>query len=158
MPTMESRMTTSMTIGQIARAADVGVETVRFYEREGLIAEPPRRMSGYRQFPPETVDQLRFIKRAKALGFALKELARALSKLWVGPGNLISGSIAAGATWGIGEAAIAYFIDGASKKQARRVFRERMSDQPPGADPSDGVVDEGPDAIGPDTEAPDKSW
>ncbi len=67
-------MTTSMTIGQIARAADVGVETVRFYEREGLIAEPPRRMSGYRQFPPETVDQLRFIKRAKALGFALKEI------------------------------------------------------------------------------------
>lgn len=84
MPTMESPMTTSttsttsttntLTIGQVAREADVGVETIRFYEREGLIAEPPRRMSGYRQFPLDTVDLVRFIKRAKALGFSLKEI------------------------------------------------------------------------------------
>ena len=42
----------ALTIGEVAKAADIGVETVRFYEREGLIAEPPRRQSGYRQYWP----------------------------------------------------------------------------------------------------------
>jgi MerR family mercuric resistance operon transcriptional regulator len=64
----------SLTIGKIARLAEVGVETVRFYEREGLIDEPPRRESGYRQYPKETVRRLRFIKHAKELGFTLKEI------------------------------------------------------------------------------------
>jgi DNA-binding transcriptional MerR regulator len=45
----------SLTIGRVARLAGVGVETVRFYEREGLIKKPPRRASGYRQYPPEVV-------------------------------------------------------------------------------------------------------
>jgi len=68
----------SLTIGEVAKAAEVGVETVRFYEREGLIAEPPRRQSGYRQYPPETVRRLRFIRRAKDLGFTLKEIGELL--------------------------------------------------------------------------------
>lgn len=68
----------SMTIGQVARAAEVGVETVRFYEREGLIPEPPRRASGYRQYPADTVRRLRFIRRAKELGFTLKEIGELL--------------------------------------------------------------------------------
>lgn len=68
----------SMTIGQVARAADMGIETVRFYERKGLIPEPPRRASGYRQYPPDTVQRLRLIRRAKALGFALKEIGELL--------------------------------------------------------------------------------
>ena len=69
----------SMTIGKVARQAGVGVETVRFYEREGLIEEPPRRESGYRQYPSETVCRIRFIRRAKELGFTLKEIKELLS-------------------------------------------------------------------------------
>lgn len=67
-----------LTIGEVAKAAEVGIETVRFYEREGLIAEPPRRQSGYRQYPPDTVRRLRFIRRAKDLGFTLKEVGELL--------------------------------------------------------------------------------
>ncbi len=64
----------SMTIGIVASRAGVGVETIRFYEREGLIEEPPRRDSGYRRYPADTVDRVRFIRRAKELGFSLKEI------------------------------------------------------------------------------------
>ena len=69
----------TLTIGEVAKAADVGVETLRFYEREGLIAPPARRRSGYRQYPPETVRRVRFIRRAKELGFTLKEIVDLLS-------------------------------------------------------------------------------
>ena len=68
----------SLTIGKVARLAEVGVETVRFYEREGLIDEPPRRESGYREYPGETVRRLRFIRRAKDLGFTLREIKELL--------------------------------------------------------------------------------
>jgi MerR family copper efflux transcriptional regulator len=68
----------ALTIGEVAKAAELAVETVRFYEREGLIAEPPRRPSGYRQYPPDTVRRLRFIRRAKELGFTLKEIGELL--------------------------------------------------------------------------------
>lgn len=64
----------SLTIGQLAQRAGVGVETIRFYEREGLISEPPRRPSGYRDYPLETVARIVFIRRAKDLGFTLKEI------------------------------------------------------------------------------------
>ncbi len=69
----------SLTIGKVACQAGVGVETVRFYEREGLIEEPPRRASGYRQYPPETPARIRFVRRAKELGFTLKEIKELLS-------------------------------------------------------------------------------
>jgi len=69
----------TLTIGKVARLAEVGVETVRFYEREGLIEEPPRRESGYRQYPEDTVHRLRFIRRAKELGFTLKEIKELLA-------------------------------------------------------------------------------
>jgi len=65
----------AMTIGQLARAAEIGVETIRFYEREGLLDEPPRRPSGYRQYPQSALDRLTFIRRAKDLGFTLREIA-----------------------------------------------------------------------------------
>ncbi len=68
----------SLMIGQLAQRAGVGVETVRFYEREGLISEPPRRPSGYRDYPPETVTRIQFIRRAKDLGFSLKEISELL--------------------------------------------------------------------------------
>src|SRR6516225_4805018 len=67
-------MMKTLTIGQIARRAGVGVETVRFYERQGLLEEPDRRESGYRQYTEEVVFRLRFIRRAKELGFTLKEI------------------------------------------------------------------------------------
>jgi MerR family transcriptional regulator, copper efflux regulator len=69
---------TTLTIGKIAKAAGLGVETVRFYERQGLIAEPGRSGSGYRQYRPETVRRLQFIVRAKALGFTLQEIGNLL--------------------------------------------------------------------------------
>lgn len=69
----------SLTIGQVAKRAAVGVETVRFYERKGLIAEPARRPSGYRQYPPGAVRRIQFIRHAKELGFSLKEISELLS-------------------------------------------------------------------------------
>jgi len=69
----------SLSIGQLAKQAGVGVETVRFYEREGLLAEPERRQSGYRQYQIDTVQRLLFIRRAKELGFTLKEIRELLS-------------------------------------------------------------------------------
>jgi MerR family copper efflux transcriptional regulator len=66
-------------IGQVAHRAGVGVETVRFYEREGLLEEPARRASGYRQYSEEAIKQIRFIKRAQQLGFSLKEIAELLT-------------------------------------------------------------------------------
>lgn len=69
----------ALTIGEVAKAAEVGVETIRFYEREGLIAPPPRRRSGYRQYPEDTVRRVRFIRHAKELGFTLREIAELLS-------------------------------------------------------------------------------
>jgi MerR family mercuric resistance operon transcriptional regulator len=68
-----------LTIGLVARRAGVGVETVRFYERQGLIEEPPRRLSGYREYDDEVVTRLGFIRRAKELGFTLKEIKELLS-------------------------------------------------------------------------------
>ena len=69
----------ALTIGRVARLTGVGVETIRFYEREGLIAVPPRAAFGYRHYPQETLACLRFIQRAKALGFSLKEIKELLS-------------------------------------------------------------------------------
>jgi MerR family copper efflux transcriptional regulator len=68
----------TLTIGQVARRAGVGVETVRFYEREGELSEPPRRASGYRQSSEQVVTRLHFIKRAQQLGFSLKEITELL--------------------------------------------------------------------------------
>src|SRR5262249_16636558 len=70
----------TMTIGQVARLAGVGVETVRFYERQGLLAEPARKASGYRQYTEEVVARLRFIRRAKELRFSLKGTSELLAR------------------------------------------------------------------------------
>ena len=67
-----------MTIGQVAKLAGVGVETIRFYEREGLLNKPKRKQSGYRLFGPEVVRRIRFIKSVKELGFSLKEIRELL--------------------------------------------------------------------------------
>ena len=64
----------TISIGQVARQAGVGVETIRFYEREGLLEEPARGVSGYRQYTEQVVNRIHFIKRAQRLGFSLKEI------------------------------------------------------------------------------------
>lgn len=69
----------ALTVSEVAKRAGVGSDTVRFYEREGLIDKPPRRPSGYRQYPEETVSLIRFIRRAQDLGFTLKEIDELIS-------------------------------------------------------------------------------
>jgi MerR family mercuric resistance operon transcriptional regulator len=69
----------TLSIGQVARHVGIGVETVRFYERQGLLEKPPRNKSGYRQFSLQAVSHLRFIKKAKEVGFTLKEIKELLS-------------------------------------------------------------------------------
>ena len=68
-----------LAIGQVAGLAGIGVETVRFYERAGLLEAPERRQSGYRQYGEEVVQRLLFIRRAKELGFSLAEIRELLS-------------------------------------------------------------------------------
>lgn len=63
-----------ITIGNLAKQSGVGVQTVRFYERKGLLPKPARRASGYREYEPEDAVRIRFIKRAQDLGFTLKEI------------------------------------------------------------------------------------
>jgi len=72
-------MTKAMTIGQISKNTNVGIETIRFYERKGLIDNPPRLESGYRQYPENTIERIRFIKLAKELGFSLKDIGELLA-------------------------------------------------------------------------------
>jgi Hg(II)-responsive transcriptional regulator len=76
-----------MRIGAVARAAGVTVETLRFYERRGLIAEPTRSGSGYRDYPDRTVRVVRFVKHTQELGFSLDEIAGMLELADGGPDN-----------------------------------------------------------------------
>src|SRR6266852_9057309 len=68
-----------LTIGQVVSRAGVGIATVRFYEREGLLKKPGRTPSGYRQYDEDVIAQLQFILHAKELGFTLKEIRELLS-------------------------------------------------------------------------------
>ena len=63
-----------LTIGKLAKRVNVNIETIRYYERRGLIPKPRRRESGYREYSDETTKRILFIKRAKDLGFSLKEV------------------------------------------------------------------------------------
>jgi len=69
---------TSFTIGALASRAGVAIDTIRYYEREGLLPEPVRRASGYRSYDESSIAQLRFIRRAKGLGFTLEEIRELL--------------------------------------------------------------------------------
>lgn len=68
-----------MKIGEVAKAAGVNIETIRYYENYGLIAEPPRTGSGYRDFPVDVIGDIQFIKRAQKLGFSLEEIKKLLA-------------------------------------------------------------------------------
>jgi len=65
----------ALTIGRLARGAGVNVQTIRFYQRLGLIAEPLKPLGGVRHYSSDTVGRVRFVKRAQALGFSLDEIA-----------------------------------------------------------------------------------
>jgi DNA-binding transcriptional MerR regulator len=69
----------TLSIGELARAGRVHLETIRFYEREGLMLAPRRKQSGHRAYAPGDVRRLRFIQRAKALGFTLREVKELLA-------------------------------------------------------------------------------
>ncbi|MGH8232906.1 MAG: Hg(II)-responsive transcriptional regulator [Rhodanobacteraceae bacterium] len=72
-------MTSSLSIGKLAHAAGVNVETIRYYQRRGLLAQPPKALGGQRRYPDDVVKRVRFIKRAQALGFTLEEVGTLLS-------------------------------------------------------------------------------
>jgi MerR family mercuric resistance operon transcriptional regulator len=67
-----------LTIGGVARSAGVNIETVRYYQRRGLVTLPAKRARGFRYYAPETADRIRFIKRAQALGLSLDDVQRLL--------------------------------------------------------------------------------
>lgn len=68
-----------LTIGQLAQQGGVNVETIRYYERRGILPRPPRTGSGYRSFSDDAVRRIHFIKRAQALGFSLREIEELLT-------------------------------------------------------------------------------
>jgi len=73
-----------LTIGTLANYAGVNVETVRYYQRKGLVDTPPKPLQGFRHYSKKTVERIKFIKRAQRLGFSLKEIADLLE---LGTGN-----------------------------------------------------------------------
>jgi len=70
--------TTPMRSGELAQLSGVSTDTLRHYERIGVLAKAPRTKSGYRQYPPSALDRVRLVRRAISVGFTLEELARVL--------------------------------------------------------------------------------
>lgn len=68
-----------LTTSELAKRGGVNLETIRYYERRGLLPKPPRSQSGYRTFPLDAVRRVRFIKQAQELGFSLKEIQELLA-------------------------------------------------------------------------------
>ncbi len=68
-----------LTIGKLAKQANVTIETIRHYQRKGLLNEPAKPQSGFRHYPAEAISKLHFIKRAQQAGFTLKEISTLLS-------------------------------------------------------------------------------
>ncbi len=71
-------MSNKLTIGALASKAGVNIETIRYYQRRGLLQEPPKPREGYRRYPDDSVDRVHFIKRAQKLGFTLDEIVTLL--------------------------------------------------------------------------------
>jgi MerR family copper efflux transcriptional regulator len=76
---MDTDTNSHLSIGVVARRAGIGIDTIRYYEREGLLPAPRRRASGYRDYDAGAIEQLRFIRRAKDLGFSLDEIRELLA-------------------------------------------------------------------------------
>jgi MerR family mercuric resistance operon transcriptional regulator len=71
---MENANDRRLKIGQLARQTGLSIKTIRYYERRGLLEQPPRTQSGYRLYGPEEVARVRFVQRAKLLGLTLEEI------------------------------------------------------------------------------------
>jgi DNA-binding transcriptional MerR regulator len=69
-----NKPSSSLQIGQVSQKSGVSIDTIRYYEKEGLLKEPPRSQGGFRLYPSEMVDQLVFIQKAQAMGLTLKEI------------------------------------------------------------------------------------
>ena len=76
---MARRPERALTIGRLARAARVNVETIRYYQRRGLLGTPRKPAGGVRHYPDEALARLRFIKRAQQLGFSLRDIGELLA-------------------------------------------------------------------------------
>lgn len=76
---VSKEMATGLTISRAAQRAGVGIETIRFYERQGLVHQPPRPRGGFRSYGEDVVERIRFIRQAQELGFSLREIAELLS-------------------------------------------------------------------------------
>ena len=72
-------METNLTIGKVAAAAEVNVETIRFYQRRGILDVPPKKLGGLRYYDEAAIERIRFIKRAQTLGFSLEEVIALLA-------------------------------------------------------------------------------
>jgi DNA-binding transcriptional MerR regulator len=79
-PAATHRMPSLLRVGEVAKRSGVGIETLRFYERSGLLDRPARTESGYRLYGEEVLERLDFIKRAQALGFTLDEIKRVIAE------------------------------------------------------------------------------
>ncbi len=86
-------MEQSFRIGELGREAQMGVETIRYYQRRGLLPQPGRPPGGQRSYPPQALERLRFIKRAQSLGFTLDDVATLL-KLNDGTGHVQARALA----------------------------------------------------------------
>ncbi len=133
-----------LSIGKVANRAGVGIETVRFYEREGLIAAPPRSESGYRQYPADTVARLRFVKKAKELGFSLKEIRELLSLKAKSSGSC--GDVRNRATGKIEDIDRKIAVLQAMRKALSALVEECSGEGPRSACPILGALDAEPDA------------
>lgn len=83
-------MSERRTIGNVAKLCGVGVETIRYYEREGIINQPKKSTETFREYPEDTIHRIRFIKRAQELGFSLDEITELLSLRVKGSGSCSS--------------------------------------------------------------------
>ena len=72
-------MAEALTIGRVAKAAGVNVETIRYYQRRGLLTEPRKPPGGHRRYPPSVLQQIAFIRRAQQLGFTLDEIGQLMA-------------------------------------------------------------------------------
>jgi DNA-binding transcriptional MerR regulator len=79
----------ALTIGQLAHDAGVNIETIRYYERRGLLRDPPRTAAGYRQYSGADLWRLQFIARAKQLGFTLTEVADLMGEAGTSPASTV---------------------------------------------------------------------
>lgn len=109
-------------IGELAKQSGLGIETIRFYERKGLLEEPERRPSGYRQYDESVIARLKFIRRTKSLGFTLTEIEELLA-LWFNP-NTACHHVREKATRKIGEIEERIKMLGDMKRSLRKLLTQ----------------------------------